>query len=116
MLTVEIEDRNDAVVLHCAGRIVRGEETALLCAASRHRGRSLVVDLAGVEAIDAAGIGALVSLQAAGIYLTLANAGERVREVLRVTQVDTILELLPAPHRETGDLLGPGELRVPLPA
>jgi anti-anti-sigma factor len=97
MLTVTLERLDQAVVLHCAGRIVRGDETALLCAASRSHVRAVMVDLEKVESIDAAGIGALVSLQAAGIYVQLINPSEAVREVLRVTQVDSILEITGRP-------------------
>jgi len=43
----------------------------LLCAVIQQHGRDIIVDLSGVTAIDAAGIGALVSLQAAGTYLRL---------------------------------------------
>ena len=93
MLTVTVENLDEAVVLHCAGRIVRGDETALLCAASRQHGRTVMVDLEKVEAIDAAGIGALIALQAAGIYVQLLNPNDRVREILRVTQVDSIFEI-----------------------
>jgi anti-anti-sigma factor len=93
MLNVTIEKLNDTVVLHCAGRIVRGEETALLCAASRQHGRTVVIDLGRVDAIDAAGIGMLVSLQAAGIYLRLMNPNQNVREMLRVTHLDSIFEV-----------------------
>jgi len=93
MLTVTLEKLDEAVVLHCAGRIVRGDETALLCAASRSNAREVMVDLENVESIDAAGIGALVSLQAAGFWLQLINPKETVRELLRVTQVDSILEI-----------------------
>ncbi len=100
MLTVTVENLNDGVVLHCEGRIVRGYETALLCAASRYYGRSVIVDLEHVEAIDAAGIGALIALQASGTYVQLKNPSPRVREVLRVTNVDSILEIggLPPGH------------------
>ena len=93
MLTVTVKESNDGVVLQCRGRIVRGDETAILCAAVRQEGRSVILDLAGVDAIDAAGIGSLVSLQASGIYLTLLNPTEQVREVLRVTQLESIFEI-----------------------
>ncbi len=93
MLNVTVEDRNDIVVLHCTGRIVRGEETALLCAASRQHGRTVVIDLGRVDAVDAAGIGMLVSLQAAGIYLKLINPNQHVREMLGVTHLDSIFEV-----------------------
>jgi anti-anti-sigma factor len=93
MLTVTVKHSEDGVVLQCQGRIVRGDETAILCAAVRQEGRSVTLDLAGVDAIDAAGIGSLVSLQASGIYLTLLNPTEQVREVLRVTQLESIFEI-----------------------
>lgn len=93
MLTVITEDLVDVVTLRCRGRMVHGQETAILCAAVQQHGRNLVLDLAGVDAMDAAGIGLLVSLQAAGIYLKLANPTPQVREVLRVTQLESIFEI-----------------------
>ena len=53
----------------------------------------VTLDLAEVSAIDAAGIGVLVSLQAAGVYLQLLNPTPQVREVLKVTQLDSIFEI-----------------------
>lgn len=100
MLTVTVEKLDETVVLRCAGRIVRGDETTLLCAASRQHGRSVLLDLEKVEAIDAAGIGALVALQAAGIYVQLRNPNERVREILGITQVDSILEIASPPQSQ----------------
>jgi anti-anti-sigma factor len=93
MLTVNIETLGEVVVLRCQGRIVHGYETVLLCSAARQEGPNLVLDLTQVDAIDAAGIGALVSLQAAGIYLKLANPSQQVREILKVTNVDSIFEI-----------------------
>ena len=93
MLTVTSKTVAHTVVLNCRGRFVRGEESALLCAAVRHHGRDVVLDLSGVTAIDAAGIGALVSLQAAGVYLKLMNATEAVREVLRLTGMESVFEI-----------------------
>jgi anti-anti-sigma factor len=93
MLTVTVKESDDGVVLQCQGRIVRGDETAVLCAAVRQEGRNVTLDLTDVDAIDAAGIGCLVSLQASGIYLTLLNPAEQVREVLKVTQLESIFEI-----------------------
>ena len=93
MLTVTVKDSDEGVVLQCQGRIVRGHETAVLCAAVGQRGRNVILDLTGVDAIDGAGIGALVSLQASGIYLTLLHPTAPVREVLRVTQLETTFEI-----------------------
>ena len=93
MLTVKIENLGEITNLQCAGRIVRGDETAILCAAVQRGQRHVVVDLTKVEAVDAAGIGALVSLQAAGVYLTLMNPSEQVREILKLTHLDSIFEI-----------------------
>lgn len=97
MLRVKSEEVGDSVVLHCAGRIVRGDEVALLCAAVRQRGRNIVLDLGEVDAIDAAGVGALISLQAAGIYLQLMRPTKAVRELLRVTKLDSVFEICASP-------------------
>jgi anti-anti-sigma factor len=93
VLTVTVHNVGNTAVLRCHGRIVHGEESALLCAAVRRHGQDIVVDLGGVNAIDAAGIGALVSLQAAGVYLKLMNATEPVRAILRLTGLDTVVEV-----------------------
>jgi anti-anti-sigma regulatory factor len=63
MLTVTVEDLGTNVILHCAGRLVRGEEESILCAAVRHREQDIAVDLRHVDGIDGAGLGALISLQ-----------------------------------------------------
>jgi anti-anti-sigma factor len=93
MLTVTTFCSNDVLILECRGRIVRGDETSILCAAARQDVRNVVIDLKEVETIDAAGVGALVSLQAAGMYLRLANPTAQVRELLRVTKLDSIFEI-----------------------
>ncbi len=93
MLTVTIENLDAIVILRCRGRIVRGEETAISCAAVQQQERNIILDLTEVESIDAAGIGLLVSLQAAGMYLTLMNPAKQVREILRITQADSIFEI-----------------------
>ena len=103
MLTVSVENLGDGVILRCVGRIVRGDENAILCSAAGQFGRSVVLDLAGVDVIDASGIGLLISLQAAGIYLKLMNPSKPVRETLKITHVDSILEICesqPVANRE----------------
>jgi anti-anti-sigma factor len=64
-----------------------------LCAARRHYGRNIILDLTRVDGIDAAGVGALISLQAAGVYLKLMNPNKAIREVLRVTGLDSVIEI-----------------------
>jgi anti-anti-sigma factor len=74
----------------------------LLCAAVQEHGKDVVVDLEGVIAIDAAGIGALLSLQAAGIYLRLVSPTEPVREALRLTGLEKVFEVLRERSSEDG--------------
>jgi anti-anti-sigma regulatory factor len=69
--SITVETFDEMTVLRCLGRIVRGYENVLLCSAAQQEGQNVVLDLTQVDAIDAAGIGALVSLQAAGVYLKL---------------------------------------------
>ena len=97
MLSVTIEQSEDTVVLHCQGQMVRGEEATLLCAALGHSDGNIVVDLDQVDAIDRAGVGAFVALQAAGVYLQLLNPAKCVREVLRLAGIDSIFEILAVP-------------------
>jgi anti-anti-sigma factor len=109
MLTVTNEKSGDAVVLRCRGRIVRGEETGLLCRAAANYGQTVVLELSEVELIDAAGIGLLVSLQAAGIYLKLMNPSRAVRETLSLTHLDSIFEICrsqPGGNRGQNDQTG----------
>jgi len=93
MLTIDVESISEVVVLRCSGRIVCGHETSLLCSAMQQESRSVVLDLTEVDAIDAAGLGALLSLQAAGVYLQLLNPSRQVREMLKVTRLDSIFEI-----------------------
>ena len=94
MLNLTIQHLEDStVILRCQGRIVSGEETAILCTALAQHRSYIALDLTEVTTMDAAGIGVLVSLQAAGIYLQLLNPTPQVRELLRVTQLDTVFEI-----------------------
>ncbi len=93
MLNISREESGAGVVLRCQGRIVRGEEIRVLCAAAKRQEGEVILDLSGVDSMDAAGIGALLSLQAAGIYVQLVNPTPHVRELLRMTKVDTVIDI-----------------------
>jgi anti-anti-sigma factor len=93
MLRVTVEELRDAVILHCCGRIVRGEETAILCAAVQRHQHNIILDFSQVDDLDAAGVGALIALRAAGIFLRLMNPTPAVREVLKLTRLESILEI-----------------------
>ncbi len=93
MLTVTVRTMGNTAILRCQGRIVCGQESTLLCAALQHQGLQIILDLEDVSAIDAAGIGALISLLAAGIYIRLMNPSRPVREVLRVAKLESVFEI-----------------------
>src|SRR5260370_22495633 len=90
---VHVERVRALAVVRCWGRIVRGHETAVLCSDMQQESRNVVLDLTEVDAIDAAGVGALLSLQAAGVYLKLLNPSRQVREILKVTRLNSIFEI-----------------------
>ena len=100
MLTVSIHDLGEAAVLRCIGRIVVGEEAnilrkAVLLHATK---RTMVLDLARVNAIDGAGLGLVAFLEewarASGIDLKLLNPTQRVRELLELTNLNSMLEIV----------------------
>ena len=59
---------------------------------------------------DAAGIGALVSLQAAGVYLKLLNPTQPVREILRLKGLEAVFEI--GDGRSAEELLTPSTVAV----
>ena len=89
----------DIAVVTCRGRIVEGEESNAL---QRHvngllpYGSDILIDLGGVEFIDSSGLGLLVRLltriRAASGNLQLCALTPRIREVLRVTKLNSIFE------------------------
>ena len=99
MLQIITEQLADTAILHCYGRIVAGVEAdSLKDAVAREADKRLVIlDLAGVDAIDARGLGLLVFLQtlgyALGFDLQITNPATRVREVLGLTRLDSVLEI-----------------------
>lgn len=84
-------------VVHCSGRMVAGERNLarlvflLDCAEPR-----VALDLGEVEAMDAAGVGALADLlrraQETGRELVLWNLKPHLREVLQVTGVGELFQ------------------------
>ncbi len=108
MLSMTIQKLGDVSVFHCSGRITAGEENPLRTAVRSQSGvRAVVLDLADVTAIDAAGVGMLVSLRgwskASGTELKLMNVTPRVGEVLELTHLRSTFEVCTL--REMMDLL-----------
>jgi len=88
-----------AVVVHCQGRIIFGPEARALTelvADVLPTVRSMVVDLAGVESVDSAGLGELVLLhmwaEAAGHSLKFAGPRPQVRNLLELTNLVSVFD------------------------
>ncbi|MCU1303062.1 MAG: anti-sigma-factor antagonist [Candidatus Sulfotelmatobacter sp.] len=99
-LSLETRNRGDVMIVHCQGRIVYRDEAAALSQVVGELLRSggkVVLDLSGVISIDSAGIGELISLytraQSQNSDLKVANPAPIVRELLDLTNVDSVLEI-----------------------
>jgi len=98
-LHIEIEQTGDVAVLQCEGRIVRAEALGLVKDAVTRLSplRVLVLDLSGVEMLDARGLGMLVSLHnwacANDIQLKLVNPSKLVRDMLELTGLTSVLHV-----------------------
>jgi anti-anti-sigma factor len=88
-----------AIVLHAQGRIIFGPEARALTdivADVLPSARRMVVDLAGVETVDSAGLGGLVLLhvwaEEEGYSLKFASPRAPVRELLELTNLASVFD------------------------
>ncbi len=99
-MTLEAGHSGSAVVLHCQGRMIFHREARALSSIvtevlpSAHR---MVVDLAGIDAIDSSGLGELVLThmwaEAAGYSLKFASPKRSVRHLFEVTNLVSVLDM-----------------------
>jgi anti-sigma B factor antagonist len=92
MLSFTIYKLGSTTLFRCAGRFISGDGERLRDAVLNHaHAKTVVLDLAELQGIDAAGVGMLVSLhlwaQNMRIALKLMNLTPRVEEVLELTNV-----------------------------
>jgi anti-sigma B factor antagonist len=90
------------LIIDCHGRIVFGEESAMLRDTIRKlisENQRIVLNLGGVNYIDSGGLGTLVSLyttaRTSGGSIKLANLTQRVGDLLQVTKLVTVFEVYP---------------------
>ena len=88
MLETESQISQQVTVLRCYGRLVHGDGAEALRQAVMSQDESLfAIDLSGVEAIDAAGLGVLVELEKwaidRGATIHFLNPSPQVHEVLQ---------------------------------
>ncbi len=100
MLRLEVEKSANVTVLRCWGRVVRGGGADSLRRAVMAEDKChILIDLNGVTAIDAAGLGVLAELarwaKDGCRTLHLANPSRAVRDLLEVTELNSVLEIVP---------------------
>lgn len=105
-MNIERRDLANAVILEIEGRLtaavaprLRNEVADLVSAGHT----AVAVDLGKVDFIDSSGLGALIgalkATRVAGGDLRIAGAGEQVRQVLRLTNLDRVLAVYPDAER-----------------
>lgn len=98
MLNATAQKLGDSTVLRCQGRIVLGDAYAILRNAvlRQTHTRTLILDLAQVDRIDAGGLGVLLGLRewaySHAIRFQLMNVINQVEHVLELTKLDRVLE------------------------
>jgi anti-sigma B factor antagonist len=98
MLNATSQKLGDSTVLRCQGRIVIGDAYAILRNAvlRQTHTRTLILDLAQVDRIDAGGLGVLLGLRewacSHAIRFQLMNVTNQVEHVLELTKLDRVLE------------------------
>ncbi len=98
MLNATAQKLADSTVLRCQGRIVIGDAYAILRNAvlRQTHTRTLILDLAQVDRIDAGGLGVLLGLRewacSHAIRFQLMNVTNQVEHVLELTKLDRVLE------------------------
>jgi anti-anti-sigma factor len=103
VLKLKVQESPLVTILCCSGRIVRGDGAdTLVKAVMSEDTRYILIDLNGVNAIDAAGLGALAELErwARGENrpIHLVNLSKRVREALATTGLSSVLQIFPPPE------------------
>ena len=99
MLKVRLQNLGDFAILHLQGGIVISNTAILRNAVLSQSGvRVLVLDMTGVNRIDASGLGILLEireyLQSRAIDLKLMNVPGLIRQVLEITRLDSIFEII----------------------
>jgi anti-anti-sigma factor len=100
MLNVVTENSGDGLIVRCWGRLVAGEQdwTLYNTVISEQNKRVVVLDLTGVNRVDARGLGVLVVLNRwatdAGVRLKLIPS-KQVEELLDVSRLHSLFEICP---------------------
>jgi len=98
MLNVERRNLGTVSLLNLDGNVVIGETSALHdIVQNLPSTTSLMLDLSRVRMVDAHGLGVLLQLreqsEARGMHLELTNVSNQLREVFRITHLDSVFPI-----------------------
>jgi anti-anti-sigma factor len=98
-LKIELENSGESSIWRLSGQIVLGKEATLLQeSVMAHPNAQMVLDLDAISAVDAGGLGTLVFLhewaRAVAGEFKLMNVPRHMRELLALTNLDRVLEVL----------------------
>jgi len=98
MLKVQPRNSGTAVIFYLQGQMVNGETDILKNAVAFQPNVSAVIlDLAGVNLVDAGGLGVMLQLReqakSRGIRFELMNLNKWVRYVLELSRLDSVFEI-----------------------
>jgi anti-sigma B factor antagonist len=104
-LALTTRTMGDVAVVQCGGKLVFQSEAAALCEVVSNlvrRYRSIVLDLNEIAAIDGNGIGTLAecirNAKDSGVRLILCRVPEKVRRLLDLTQVSSLVDIANSEH------------------
>ena len=98
-LVVRSYTQDDANIVHCTGKLTAGLTGILRDEVKRliPLSKKIVLDLTDLTMMDSLGLGTIVGLyvsaKASGVQLILINLSPRVRDLFRITNVWSILEV-----------------------
>ena len=99
LLTLRTYVEGDATVVHCTGKLTAGLTSILRDEVKRliPQSKKIILDLTELTQMDSMGLGTIVGLyvsaKASGCTLILVNLSQKVRELFRITNVWSILEV-----------------------
>jgi anti-sigma B factor antagonist len=104
-LKIEKRQVDGLTVVSCQGRIMFGDEANALrdfLKQALTETPRMVLNLSGVTYIDSGGLGTLVgvysSARGAGADIKLTGLGQRLRDVLQITKLATVFEVIVREH------------------
>lgn len=97
LLTLEVERNGDVFTVKCHGKLVMGVCDVLTVKVREliPRSKRIVLDFTDLKLMDSLGLGTIVRLyvsaKAGGSCLVLVNVGPRIRELLGITNLLSVL-------------------------